>query len=67
VFKRGVPRRIFGPKGEEAAEETEDYIMRNFITCAHRQILLWCSNQGARTGDMRNAYNILVGKPEGKE
>jgi hypothetical protein len=41
--------------------------MRNFITCALRLIksrkMRW-AGRIACMGEMRNAYNILVGKPE---
>jgi hypothetical protein len=48
--------------------------MRNFITCTLRQILIrmiksrsmrW-AGQATRMGEKRNAYRILMGKPEGK-
>jgi hypothetical protein len=38
VFENRALRRIFGPKREEVAGE--DCIMRSFITCTLRQILL---------------------------
>jgi len=55
----------------------KDWIMRSFTTCKLQQILLGWSSQGgwdgigwvghlARTEEMRNAYNILVGKSEGE-
>jgi hypothetical protein len=41
-------------------EAGEDCIMRSFITCT-----IWEGNV-APMGEMKNAYDILVGKPEGK-
>jgi hypothetical protein len=47
--------------------------MRGFIICSLHQILLEFSNQGDELdgtcsihGEMKNAYKVLVGKPEGK-
>jgi hypothetical protein len=55
-------------------EAGEDCIMRSFITCKNYQILLGLSSQRkmrrvghvAHMGEMRNAYKILVRKPERK-
>jgi hypothetical protein len=60
--------------GRKWQEVGEGCIMRSFITCMLHQILLeviksrkmrWAGYVGCM-GDMRNAYNILVGKPQGK-
>jgi hypothetical protein len=40
VFENRVPKRIFGPKGEEVVEDREDCIMRNFIIFTLYQTLL---------------------------
>jgi hypothetical protein len=61
--------------GKKWQEAGEDYIMGNFITCTLHQISLHVIRERsirgawyvARIGKMRNAYKILVGKPEGKE
>jgi len=50
-------------------EVGEDCIMRSFTTCTLHQMLLMIKSmrlacQVAHTGKMRNAYNILVRKPE---
>jgi hypothetical protein len=41
----------------------EDCIIRNFITCTRSMI--WAGHV-AGVGEIRNAYSILVGKPERK-
>jgi hypothetical protein len=50
-------------------EAGEFCIMRDLITCTHRLVksrgIRWMGHV-ACMGDMRNAYRILVGKPEGK-
>jgi hypothetical protein len=40
VSENRVLRRIFGPKGRKWQEAGEHCIMRSFITCTLRQILL---------------------------
>jgi hypothetical protein len=59
---------------EKWRETGEDYIMRSFVTFTLHQIMFrviksrtmgWARHV-ADMGEMRNAYNILVGKPEGK-
>jgi hypothetical protein len=40
VFENRVLMRIFGPKREKWREAGEDCIMRSFIACKLRQILL---------------------------
>jgi hypothetical protein len=58
----------FDQRGRNWREAAEHCIIRGFITCMFHQILLGPSNQEegrwvslvARTGQMRNAYNILV-------
>jgi len=65
VLQIRVLRKIFGPK----REAEEDCIMRSFITCTLRVMksrkMRWVEHV-ALTGEMRNIYSILVGKPEGK-
>jgi hypothetical protein len=73
VFENRVLRRIFGSKREEVAggwrrlhnEElhcmyTSPNIIRVIISKRMRRA------GASHFGEMRNAYNILVGKPEGK-
>jgi hypothetical protein len=40
--------------------------MRNFKTCKLHQMLLNCEEHVARRGEMTNAYQISILKPEGK-
>jgi hypothetical protein len=74
VFENRVLRRIFGPKREEVVKGwrrlhieglhnlyTSPNIIRVIKSRRVRQT--W---HVTHTGEMRNAYNILVGKPEGK-
>jgi hypothetical protein len=66
-------KRIFGPKRKEVAggwrrlhnEELHTlYASRNIRVIMSRR-MRWVGYV-ARVGEMRNAYIILVGKPEGK-
>jgi hypothetical protein len=50
--------------------EAEEFcIMRSFITCTLYRVVKWKSRRFAghvaRKGEVRNSYNILIGKPEG--
>jgi hypothetical protein len=74
LLENRLLRRTFGPKLEERQEAGEDCIMRSFIICTIHQNIIrvirarkmkW-TRHAARMDEMRNAYNILVGKPEGK-
>jgi hypothetical protein len=75
VFENRVLRRIFGPKREEVAggwrrlhnkELHNLYSSPNIVRLIDsRRIRL--VGHTARMGKMKNAYNILVAKPEGKE
>jgi hypothetical protein len=40
VFENKVLRRIFGPRRDEVAGGGENCIMRSFVICALRQVLL---------------------------
>jgi len=68
-----VLRRIFEPKREEVAEgwrrlRNEEvhnlYTSPNIITMIKSRRMRWAGHV-AHMGRMRNAYHILVGKPEG--
>jgi len=70
-----VLRRIFGYKGEKVLgswrrlcnEELHNlYIIPNIITVMKSRRVRWAGHV-VRMGEMRNAYNILVGKSEGKK
>jgi hypothetical protein len=74
VFENRVLRRIFGPKRDEVKggwrklhnEELHNlYSSPSIIRMmkSKRMRLTW---HVARRGEKRNAYRILVGKPEGK-
>jgi hypothetical protein len=67
-----VLRRIFGPKGNELTrgwrklhiEELHNFYSSPIITIKSRRIR-WAGHV-ARMGKQRNAYRVLVGKPERK-
>jgi hypothetical protein len=72
VFENSVPRRIFGPKRDEV---TGDWIkldieeLHNLYSSPNRMIKsrrMKCAGYVARMGKKRNAYRLLVGKPERK-
>jgi hypothetical protein len=74
VFENRVLRRIFGTKREEVAggwrrlynEELHNlYASPNIIRVMKSRRMTWVGHV-ARMGQMRNAYNILSGKPEVK-
>jgi hypothetical protein len=74
VSENRVLRGIFGPKREEVVgdwrrlhnEELHNlYTSRNVIRVIKSRLLKWAEHV-ARMGEMKNAYRIFVGKPEGK-
>jgi hypothetical protein len=72
VFENKLFRKIFGPKKDEVTREWENYITRSFMICTFRIIRLiksrmmrWAGHV-SRMGAKRNAYKLLVGKPEGR-
>jgi hypothetical protein len=74
VFENRVLRRIFGPKRDEMNgdlrklhnEELHNlYSSPNIIRMIKSRRMRWAGHV-ARIGEKRNAYRILVGKPEGK-
>jgi hypothetical protein len=74
VFENRVLRRIFGPKREEEVggrrrlknEELHNlYTSLNNIRMIRSRRRRWAGHV-ALMGGRRNAYSILVGKPEGK-
>jgi hypothetical protein len=60
-----ITSRIFGPKREEVAGGWIMYASPNIIRLIISERMRWAGNV-ACMGEMRNAYSILVGKPEGK-
>jgi hypothetical protein len=69
-----VLRRIFGPKRDEVTggwkrlhnEELHDfYSSPGIIRVMKAMKMIWAGHV-ARMGEVRGAYNILVGKPEGR-
>jgi hypothetical protein len=73
-IKGGVLRRIFGPKRDEVTggwrklhnEELHNlYSSPSIIRMVRSRRMRWAGH-GARMAPKRDAYRILVGKPEGK-
>jgi hypothetical protein len=74
VFENRVLRRIFGRKRNEVIgewrklhnEELRDlYSSPSIIRIIKSRRMRWAGHL-ARIGEKRNAYRLLVGKPEGK-
>jgi hypothetical protein len=74
VFENRVLRRIFGLKRDEVTrewrklhnEELRDlYSSPSIIRIIKSRRMRWAGHV-ARVGEKRNAYRLLVGKPEGK-
>jgi hypothetical protein len=74
VFENRVPRRIFGPKRDEVTgewrklhnEELRDLCFSpSIIRIIKSRRMRWAGHV-ARMGEKRNAYRLLVGKPERK-
>jgi hypothetical protein len=74
VFKNRVLRRIFGPKRVEVTggwrklhnEELRDMYSSPSIIRIIKSRRMRSAGHVARMGEKRNAYRLLVGKPEGK-
>jgi hypothetical protein len=73
VFENRMLRRIFGPKRDEVTggwrklhnEELNNlYSSPNIIRIIKSRRMRWTVTH---TGEMRNAYNFFIGKPEGKK
>jgi hypothetical protein len=74
MFENRVMRRIFGPKRNEVTgewrklhnEELRDlYSSPSIIRIMKSRRMRWAGHI-ARMGEKKNAYRLLVGKPEGK-
>jgi hypothetical protein len=68
VFENRMLRRIFGPKGGRRLHSKELYNLRALPSIISVIISRRMRRAGnvARVEEMRNRYEILVGKPEGK-
>jgi hypothetical protein len=74
VFENMVLRRIFGPKRDEVTSEWRKlhnkelhdlYSSPSIIRIMKSQRMRWAGHV-ARMGEKRNAYRLLVGKPDRK-
>jgi hypothetical protein len=74
VFENRVLRRIFGPKRDEMTggwrklhneELLGLYSSPSIIRVSKARRMRWAGHV-TRMGEVRGAYNILVGKPEGR-
>jgi hypothetical protein len=74
VFENGVLRRIFGPYRDEVTEEWRKlhnkelhilYSSPNIIRQIKSRRMRWAGHV-ARMAEERNAYKVLMGKPEGE-
>jgi hypothetical protein len=74
VFENRVLRRIFGPKRDEVTGEwrklhneelCDSYSSPSIIRIMKPMRMRWAGHV-ARMEEKRNAYRLLVGKPEGK-
>jgi hypothetical protein len=74
VFENRVLRRIFGPKRDEVtgswrklyiAELHGLYSSPSIVRVIEGRRVRWAGHV-VRMGEVRGAYNILVGKPEGR-
>jgi hypothetical protein len=74
VFENRVLRRIFGPKRDEVMgewrrlhnEELCDLYSSPSIIRISKSRRMRLAGHVARMGEKRNAYRLLMGKPEGK-
>jgi len=73
VFENRVLRRIFGPKRDELTGEwrklhnekiNDLYSSRNIVRVIKSRKMRWLGHL-ARMRERRDAYRVLVGKPEG--
>jgi hypothetical protein len=74
VLENRVLRRIFGPERDEVTggsrklhnEELHGlYSLPSIVRVIKARRMIWAGHV-ARMGEVRGAYNILVGKPEGR-
>jgi hypothetical protein len=74
VVENRVLRRIFGPKRDEVTggwrklinEELHGvYSSSSIVSVIKARRMRWAGHM-ARMGEVRGAYNILIGRPEGR-
>jgi hypothetical protein len=65
VFENRVLRKIFGPKRDEVTGEWRKLHDKELRDLYSSKKMKWAVHV-ARMGEKRNAYRLLVGKPEGK-
>jgi hypothetical protein len=74
VLENRVLRKLFGPKRDEVTGECRNlhneklrdlYSSPSIIRIIKSRKMRWAGHV-ARMGEKRNAYRLLVGKPEGK-
>jgi hypothetical protein len=74
MYEYRLLRRIFGPKRDEVMgdwrklynEELHNLCSSPNVIRMIKSRRMWWAGHVARMGEKRNAYRILVGKPEGK-
>jgi hypothetical protein len=73
VFENRVLRRIFGPKSDEVTGEwrklhneglSDLYSSPSIIKIMKSRRMRWTGHVARMGGGKRNAYRLLVGKPE---
>jgi hypothetical protein len=69
-----LPSEYLNLRGRKGQEAEEDYVMKNFINCIISPNIIRVTKSSRRwarhvayMGEMRNAYKIMVEKPEGKK
>jgi hypothetical protein len=75
VFENRVLRRIFGPKRDEVTsdwrklhnKELHDLYSSPSIIRIIKSRRIRCAGHVARMGEKKNAYTLLVGKPEERD
>jgi hypothetical protein len=74
VFENGVLRRICGPKRDEVTGGSRElhneelhglYSLPSIVRVIKARRMRWAGHV-ARMGEVKGAYNILVGRPEGR-
>jgi hypothetical protein len=66
VFENRVLKRIFGPKRDEVTGDWKKLHNKVLLAKHIKSGRMRWAGYVARIGETRNAYRILMGKPEGK-